>query len=131
MAPCLRDLLLGLCPYSREGRGFMPRPSVVVVCFASFRLLELEVSGYRGAVCCGHRQAIALAHLGRTLGCRPVVDELTSSRIVAEARTARRHCLDRIFRVTTQGAASDRVVLYRGDRAGAGQLGAANALEEF
>src|SRR5215218_1173953 len=101
------------------------------MCFTSFRLLELEVSGYRGAVCCGHRQAIALAHLVSTLGCRPVVDELTSSRIVAEARTTRRHCLDRIFRVTTQGAASDRVVLYRGDRADAGQLGAANALEEL
>jgi hypothetical protein len=108
----------------------MPRPSVVVVCFTSFRLLELEQSGYRGAVCCGHRQAIALAHLVRTLGRRPVVDELTSSRIVAEARAARRHCLDGIFRVTTQGAAIDRIGLYRGDSTGAGQLGAANALEK-
>src|SRR5215211_7321444 len=101
------------------------------MCFTSFRLLELEVSGYRGAVCCGHRQAIALAHLVSTLGCRPVVDELTSSRIVAEARTTRRHCLDRIFRLTSQGAATDRIGLYRGDSTGAGQLGAANALEEL
>jgi hypothetical protein len=40
LAPCVRDLLLGLCPYSREGRGFMPRPSVVVVCFTSLGYLR-------------------------------------------------------------------------------------------
>src|SRR5215216_5121200 len=113
----------GCAPRQRGAGAICPGPLVVVVCFTSFRLLELEVSGYRGAVCCGHRQAIALAHLARTLGCRPVVDELTTSRIVAEGRTARRHCLDSIFRVTTQGGTTDRVGLCRGDSACAGQLG--------
>ncbi len=47
----------GRCdPYIAERAGAVtPRPLVVVVCFTSFRLPELEVSGYRGVVRRGHR----------------------------------------------------------------------------
>src|SRR5215218_2027042 len=110
-------------PLDTERAGAVtPRTPRWVACFTSFRLLELEVSGYRGSVRCGHRQVIASVDL---LGRLPVVDELTSSRIVAEARAARSHHLDRIFRVTVKGQAINRLGHYRGDGTGAGQLGGA------
>src|SRR5215208_7223300 len=56
-----RNLLLGLRPYGREGRGFMPRPprGCGVVLFL-LTLRELEVSDQlRLLVHSGHRQAVA------------------------------------------------------------------------
>src|SRR5215211_8607435 len=71
----------------------MPRPSVVVVCFTSFRLLEHEVcdGGELSPIVGLHRHVVAAPGL---LGRLPILDELASRGVVTELRAARRRYFD-------------------------------------
>lgn len=98
---------------------------MVVVGFTSFRLLELEVSAYRGAVLGRYRHLVTAARGLRSL---PVVDELAAGALVTEARAARRQELDGVLRCA--GRAGDLRSLQRLlDVGRIGQFG--GALEEL
>src|SRR5215213_2825319 len=96
-------------PLDAEGAGAVtPRPFVVVVCFSSFRLLELEVGRLGRTIVGGYCHVVASASL---LGRLPVVDKLATRGVVAEARAARRQELDFINR--RAGVAGDLRSLQR------------------
>src|SRR5215211_2188150 len=101
-------------PLDAEGAGAVtPRPFVVVVCFSSFRLLELEVGRLRRTILGGYRHVVASARL---LGRLPIVDVLATRGVVTECRAARGRKLDIVDR--RAGVAGDLRSLKRRDHPG-------------
>src|SRR5215218_1486328 len=87
LAPWLRDLLLGLCLYGREGRGFMPRPPRGCgVLFLLTLLGELEPRLVDRAVFQLHREQTAGS--APSFVRLPEVVVLVDSRVVVEAARA-------------------------------------------
>src|SRR5215211_1008714 len=108
LAPWLRDLLLGLRPYGREGRGFMPRPPRGCGVLYLLTLLgELEVYLLCGeAVCVPYREDIAAPRRRRLV----VVDELVAGRVVAQRRATGGVLFEHIAVQKVETAAGNRLL---------------------